>query len=73
MDRSPGFGSTACNFCPIKDKYIYDKNIYKPDRLGLFDISDFKTTKPKGKKAINGHIYFNHNKYQGKIDNRGEN
>ena len=57
----------------LLDKYIYDKNRYKPDRLGLFDISDFKTTKPKGKKAINGHIYFNHNKYQGKIDNRGEN
>ena len=48
----------------LLDKYIYDNNRYKPDRLGIFDMSDFKTMKFKNKKMINGHIYLNHNKYQ---------
>ena len=48
----------------LLDKYIYDNNRYKPDRLRIFDMSDFKTMKFKNKKMINGHIYLNHNKYQ---------
>lgn len=48
----------------LLDRYIYDNNKYKPDRLGLFDMSDFTSIKYKGKKIIKGHIYYNHNKYQ---------
>ena len=53
----------------LLDKYIYDNNKYKPDRLGLFDMSDFNNLKFKEKKAIIGHIYYNHNKYQRNVDN----
>ena len=53
----------------LLDKYIYDNNKYKPDRLGLFDMSDFNNLKFKEKKAITGHIYYNHNKYQRNVDN----
>ena len=53
----------------ILDKYIYDNNRYKPDRLGIFDMSNFKNIKFKNKKMIIGHIYLNHNKYQRNINN----
>ena len=43
----------------LLDKYIYDNNKYKPDRLGLFDMSDFNNLKFKEKKAITRHIYYN--------------
>ena len=47
----------------ILDKYIYDNNKYKPDRLGFFDASDFTNINYKLKKAQKGNIYYNHNKY----------
>ena len=56
----------------ILDKYIYDNNRYKPDRLGIFDMSNFKNIKFKNKKMINGHIYLNHNKYQRNINNEAK-
>ena len=48
----------------IIDKFFYDYNIYKPDRLGLFDMSDFRHPKYMLGKGIFGHIYYNHNKYR---------
>ena len=48
----------------IIDKLSYDNNIYQPDRLGLFDMSDFKRSKRVIGKGIFGHIYYNHNKYR---------
>ena len=39
----------------LLDKYTYDNNVYKPDRLGFFDVSDMN-------------IYYNHNKYRRNID-----
>ena len=47
----------------LMDKYNYDNNKYKPNRLHLFDISDFRKIKFHNKQ-INGVIYFNHNKYK---------
>jgi hypothetical protein len=47
----------------IIDKYFYDNNVYKPDRLGLFDMSDFKRPKMRFGREI-GKIYYNHNKYR---------
>ena len=48
----------------ILDKNTFDNNIYKPDRLGLYDITGSNSFKLKNNKRINGHIYFNHNKYR---------
>jgi len=56
----------------LLDKYIYDNNRYKPDRLGLFNMSDFKTMQLKNRKTINEHIYFNHNKYQRNFDSNSK-
>ena len=50
----------------ILDKYIYDKNKYMPDRLGLFDMSSIPHSKKQKGKGIFGKIYFNHNKYNGR-------
>ena len=47
----------------IRDRYTYDNNVYKPDRLGLFDLSDFSRHKMKHGSRLNGKIYFNHNKF----------
>ena len=52
----------------IVDKYIYDNNKYKPDRLGLFDMSDFRHPKRQMGKGLLGHIYYNHNKYRKDIN-----
>ena len=46
----------------IIDKFSYDNNIYKPDRLGRFDMSYFKNSKKSMGRGIFGHIYLNHNK-----------
>jgi len=54
----------------IIDKFSYDNNIYKPDRLGLFEMSDFHNPKYKIGKGIFGHIYYNHNKYRKCQENR---
>ena len=51
----------------ILDKYKYDNNRYKPDRLGLFDMSDFDNIKFSSRNGMHGHIYYNHNKYRRKI------
>ena len=48
----------------IIDKYLYDNNYYKPDRLGLYDMSNFKRPKMTSGNKIIGKIYYNHNKYQ---------
>ena len=48
----------------IIDKFSYDNNIYQPDRLGLFDMSDFRYPKKSIGKGLFGHMYFNHNKYR---------
>ena len=56
----------------ILDKYVYDNNKYKPDRLGLFDMSEFHQPKIKIGKGVLGHIYYNHNKYR-RDDNINEN
>lgn len=48
----------------ILNKYSYDNNKYKPDRLGLYDRLGFNDFKIKSKKRINGYIYLNHNKYR---------
>ena len=51
------------------DKFSYDNNIYKPDRLGLFDMSDFRSPKKIIGKGIFGHIYYNHNKLRNNKEN----
>jgi hypothetical protein len=51
----------------LLDKYIYDNNVYKADRLGFFDVSDMNNVNNKRKKG-KGHIYYNHNKYRRNID-----
>ena len=51
------------------DKFSYDNNIYKPDRLGLFDMSDFRCPKKIIGKGIFGHIYYNHNKLRNNKEN----
>ena len=48
----------------ILNKYTYDNNKYKPDRLGLYDKFGFNDFKLKNKKRINGYIYLNHNKFR---------
>ncbi len=53
----------------IVDKYLYDNNKYKPDRLGLFDMSDFRHPKRQIGKGLLGRIYYNHNKYRKDINN----
>ena len=50
----------------ILDKYIYDKNKYMPDRLGLFDMSSIPHSKKQKGKGVFGKIYYNHNKYNGR-------
>ena len=47
----------------IIDKYFYDYNKYKPDRLGLYDMTELRHPKKEKGKGIFGKIYFNHNKY----------
>ena len=54
----------------IIDKYSYDNNIYKPDRLGLFDMSDFRNPKKIVGKGIFGHIYYNHNKNRNNLEKK---
>ena len=46
----------------LMDKYTYDNNKYKPNRLHLFDVSAFKKIRFQNKQ-INGVIYYSHNKY----------
>ena len=46
----------------LVDKFSYDNNIYKPDRLGQFDMSAFKNPKKSVGKGIFGHIYYYHNR-----------
>ena len=53
----------------IVDKYFYDNNKYMPDRLGLFDMSDFRHPKRQIGKGLLGRIYYNHNKYRKDINN----
>ena len=48
----------------LLEKYNYDNNIYKPDRLGLHEMSGLNKLKLKINKGIIGHIYLNHNKYR---------
>ena len=48
----------------LLEKYNYDNNIYKPDRLGLHEMSGLNKLKLKINKGIIGHIYLNHNKYK---------
>ena len=48
----------------ILNKYTYDNNKYKPDRLGLYDKFGFNDFKLKNKKRINGYIYLNYNKFR---------
>ena len=47
----------------IIDKFRYDNNKYKPDRLGLFDMQDLPRPKKEKGKGLFGKIYYNHNKY----------
>ena len=47
----------------IIDKFRYDNNIYKPDRLGIYDMQDIPHSKKEKGKGLFGKIYFNHNKY----------
>ena len=53
----------------IIDKYLYDNNIYRPDRLGLFDMSDFRRPKLVSGRKIIGKIYYNHNKFRNDKEN----
>lgn len=52
----------------ILDRYKFDNHRYKPDRLGLFDMSDFDNTKFRSRNGMHGHIYYNHNKYRRNIE-----
>ena len=56
----------------IMDKFSYDNNIYKPDRLGRFDMSAFNNPKKSVGKGIFGHIYYNHNRIRNYKENKYE-
>ena len=47
----------------LMNKYIYDKNIYKPDRLKLHDITEIKAPKLKIKKINLRNIFIKRHLY----------
>ena len=57
----------------IIDKFSYDNNKYRPDRLGLFDMMDLPHPKKEKGKGLFGKIYYNHNKYNIQNENSKKN
>ena len=57
----------------IIDKFSYNNNKYKPDRLGRYDMLDIPRPKMQMGKGLLGKIYYNHNKYARQKDNENKN
>ena len=57
----------------IIDKFSYDNNKYRPDRLGRYDMLDIPRPKMQMGKGLLGKIYYNHNKYAKQKDNENKN